>query len=36
MRPIELAVVLVIAGLAIGWIGPLAWALLGSASRYAF
>ena len=36
MRPIEIAVVLLIAGLAPGWIGPLAWALLTSAGKYAF
>ncbi len=36
MRPIELAVVLVIAGLAIGWIGPLGWALLNRAAMFAY
>lgn len=36
MRPIEIAVVLVIAGLALAWVGPLGWELLRSASRYAF
>jgi hypothetical protein len=36
MRPIEIAVVLVIAGLALSWIGPLAWALLRSAAMFAY
>ena len=36
MRPIELVIVLVIAGLAIGWIGPLGWALVKTAARYTF
>lgn len=36
MRPIETAVVLVIAALSIGWIGPLAWALLDRAGLLAF
>lgn len=36
MRLIEIAAVVVIATLALSWIGPLGWALLGSASRYAY
>jgi hypothetical protein len=36
MRPIEIAVVLVITGLALSWIGPLAWALLRSAAMFAY
>ena len=36
MRIIEITVVVVIATLALSWVGPLGWALLGSASRYAF
>ena len=36
MRPIEIAVVLLIAGLALGWIGPLAWAILGNAMKFVY
>jgi hypothetical protein len=36
MRVIEIAVVFVIAALALSWIGPLAWAILGSVGRWAF
>jgi hypothetical protein len=36
MRIIEIVVVIVIATLAISWIGPLAWALLGTAFKYKF
>jgi hypothetical protein len=36
MRPVEIAVVLVIATLALGWVGPLGWALLKSVTRFAF
>jgi hypothetical protein len=36
MRPVEIAVVLLIATLAISWIGPLAWALVDRVWMYRF
>jgi hypothetical protein len=36
MRIIEIAVVVVIATLALSWVGPLGWALLGRAWMYAY
>ena len=36
MRIIEFAVVIVIATLAISWIGPLAWAIVAKAWMYKF
>jgi hypothetical protein len=36
MRIIEITIVVVIATLALSWVGPLGWALIGSAWRYTF
>jgi hypothetical protein len=36
LRIIEIAIVLVVAGLALTWIGPLAWMILDRAWLYAY
>ncbi len=36
MRPVEIAVVVAVATLALGWVGPLGWALVESAARFAY